>query len=324
MAYSSQRPLLTQVKEAIRVRHYSRRTEEAYVKWTRRYILFHRKRHPLEMADAEVSAFLTHLAVERNVAGSTQAQALNALVFLYRHVLEKPLGDEINAVRPSKKPRLPVVLNPDEVSSLLAQLNGTRWLVCSLLYGAGLRLMEAVRLRVKDIDFRQQTIIVRSGKGDKDRATMLPESLAPHLQTQIQRVGELHKQDLGDGCGAVWLPFALARKYPSAPTELGWQYLFPSVRRSIDPRSGVERRHHIDESCIQKAVKEALRSASIHKPASCHSLRHSFATHLLERGQDIRTIQSLLGHASLETTMIYTHVINRGGHGVRSPLDGMA
>lgn len=314
--------LMDRVREAVRVRHYSRRTEEAYVSWARRFVLFHHKRHPAAMGADEVNAFLTHLAVEGSVSASTQAQALSALVFLYRHVLDDPLPwlDEI--VRARKSRRLPVVLTQAEVSVVLGQMSGVPRLVAGLLYGGGLRLLEALRLRVKDVDFAANLLIVREGKGSKDRRTILPASLAPPLQAQIQLVRKIHAEDLSGGAGHVWLPDALARKYPGAARELAWQYLFPASRISVDPRSGILRRHHLDESAVQRVMRDAVRRAGIHKKAGCHTLRHSFATHLLEAGYDIRTIQELLGHADVRTTMIYTHVLQRmGGRGIQSPLD---
>ncbi len=321
MDYSKEKsPFIQKVIEAIRVRHYSRRTEEAYVHWVKRFIFYHNMRHPEEMGEKEVSAFLSWLAVSRNVAANTQNQALNALVFLYRHVIERPL-QEINGVTRAKKPqRLPVVLTPVEVARLLANLKGVYWLIACLQYGSGLRLIESVRLRVMDIDFDHRAIFIRNGKGGKDRVVTLADELIEPLQRHMQSVKTLHERDLAEGLGAVYLPHALSRKYPNAPKEWGWQYVFPAGNRSIDPRSGIERRHHIDESCVRKAVKHAVRAAGIHKKASCHSLRHSFATHLLERGMDIRTVQEQLGHKDVRTTQIYTHVINRGGSAVISPL----
>lgn len=290
--------------------------------WVRRYVVFHGKRHPSELGAAEVAAFLTHLAVRGKVAASTQNQALNALVFLYRHVLEQPLPDELDGIVRAKKPaRLPVVLTRDEVQRVLSQLEGVYALVGGLLYGSGLRLLEALRLRVKDLDSAPRQLTVRDGKGAKDRVTMLPERLVEPLQAHLRGVRHLHRQDLGAGNGAVHLPGALARKYPSAATAWGWQYVFPAPALAVDPRTGVLRRHHLHESSVQKAVGAAVRRAGIEKRASCHTLRHSFATHLIEAGYDIRTVQELLGHSDVRTTMIYTHVLNRGGRGVRSPLD---
>ena len=316
-------PFLQEVRNAIRLRHYSIRTEQAYVDWIRRFIFFHGKRHPREMAEVEVRSFLTHLAVERNVAASTQNQALNALVFLYKIVLGQPLGEISEVVRAKKPQRLPVVLTRDEVRQLLQHLDGNHWLAACLMYGSGLRLMECVRLRVKDLDFDHRAIFVRDGKGAKDRVVTLPDELIPVLRRHLEAVCNIHRKDLADGFGAVFLPHALERKYPHAPAEWGWQYVFPATKRSMDPRSGKEQRHHIDESSVQKAVKLAIRKSGIHKPASCHSLRHSFATHLLERGMDIRTVQEQLGHKDVRTTQIYTHVLNRGGNAVISPLNGL-
>jgi len=313
-------PFLEKVRGVIRVRQYSIRTERAYVDWVKRYICFHEKRHPAEMGEAEVVAFLTHLAVARKVSPSTQNQALNALVFLYRHVLEHPLGELQGAVRAKRAARVPTVLSPQEVARLLSRLRGTHWLVACLLYGSGLRLMEAVRLRVKDIDFRYRSVFVRDGKGRKDRVVTLPDDLGAPLGDHLKVRRTLFDQDSRAGHGSVYLPFALARKYPGAPTQWQWQYVFASTMLSRDPRSGTVRRHHIHENTIQKAVKRAVRAAGIEKPASCHTLRHSFATHLLERGADIRTVQEQLGHSDVKTTQIYTHVLQRGGRAVVSPL----
>ncbi|MER3545793.1 MAG: integron integrase [Chloroflexota bacterium] len=319
--FSPQSPkLLDQVRQALRVKHYSIRTEEAYLHWIRRYILFHDKRHPAEMGAPEVQAFLTHLAVTENVAASTQNQALSALLFLYREVLHQDLGP-INALRAQKPKHLPTVLTREEVRQVIAQMSGTHRLMAQLLYGAGLRLMECVRLRVKDIDFEYKTITVRDGKGEEDRVTMLPDSLITPLQEHLQRVKRLHEEDLARGCGAVYLPYALERKYPNANRDWLWQHVFPSDRLSVDPRSGVVRRHHLDESNLQRAVREAAQKAGVGKRVTCHTFRHSFATHLLENGYDIRTVQELLGHKDVRTTMIYTHVLQRGGLAVRSPLD---
>lgn len=315
-------PLLNRLRDAIRVRHYSIRTEQAYVDWAKRYILFHNKRHPAEMGAVEVSAFLTHLAVNRNVAPSTQNQALNALCFFYKAVLDQPLGD-INGVRAKKKKRLPVVLNRDEVAALLRQLSGVHWLAACLMYGSGLRLMECMRLRVMNLDFDHRAIRVIDGKGTKDRVVTLPDDLMVPLKRHLEAVRNLHDKDLSDGFGDVYLPYALERKYPNAGRAWAWQYVFPAVGRSIDPRSGVERRHHLDEQVMQRTMKVAVRKAGIEKPATCHTLRHSFATHLLERGMDIRTVQEQLGHSDVKTTQIYTHVLNRGGSAVISPLAGV-
>jgi len=318
---ASKPKLLDQVRLTLRRKHYSIRTEEAYVAWIRRFILFHGKRHPLEMGAPEVEAFLTHLAVVRRVAASTQNQAFSALLFLYRDVLKQELGP-IQEVERAKRPvRVPVVLTQAEARGLLAHLDGRYALMASLLYGTGMRLMECVRLRVKDVDFGYRQVTVCDGKGGKDRRTMLPEALMEPLRHQLAKTRAVHEQDLAAGFGEVYLPNALAVKYPGVGREWGWQYIFPSRKRSIDPRSGEERRHHLDEKGLQRAVKRAVREAGLAKRATCHTLRHSFATHLLENGYDIRTVQELLGHADVATTMIYTHVLSRGGRGVRSPLD---
>ncbi len=309
------------VRGVLRRKHYSIRTEQSYVDWIKRFILFHGKRHPAQMDKADVTAFLTHLAVQRNVAASTQNQALSAVLFLYRDVLEVELGWVEGFERPKRPARLPVVLTPAEARAVLAQLEGTKWLMASLLYGCGLRLMECLRLRVKDVDFGYGQVLVRDGKGAKDRVTMLPAAIVEPLKAHLVKVRTLHQRDLEAGYGEVWLPHALERKYPRAAREWVWQYVFPSRKLSTDPRSGAVRRHHLDEDVLQRAVKEASRNANVRKPVSCHAFRHSFATHLLENGYDIRTVQELLGHADVSTTMIYTHVMNKGGRGVKSPLD---
>ena len=314
-------PLLERVRDRIRVKHYSIRTEHAYVDWVRRYILFHGRRHPCEMGAAQVEGFLTHLAVQGNLAASTQNQAKSALLFLYRDVLgcELPwLDGVVSAKRPQ---RLPVVLTRDEVTAVLDRMSGTNALLGRILYGAGLRLMEAVRLRVKDVDLVRREILVRDGKGAKDRVTMLPAVLIEPIKVQLEVARSLHRRDLMDGVGAVYLPFALERKYPNAPTQWAWQYVFPADTVSRDPRSAKRRRHHWDEKAVQRAMQVALRAAGISKVATPHTLRHCFATHLLEGGYDIRTVQELLGHRDVSTTMIYTHVLNRGARGVLSPLD---
>jgi integron integrase len=313
--------LLDQVRETMRRKHYSLRTESTYIDWIKRYIFFHQKRHPIDMGAAEIEQFLNYLAVEKRVAASTQNQALSALIFLYRAVLRLDLEWMKNLERAKKPARLPVVMTEAEVGRVLAHLDGRNWLMASLLYGAGLRLMECVRLRVKDIDFQYRQITVRDGKGNKDRVTMLPAASAGLLKQHLKKVSTLHVQDKAAGYEGVYLPYALDRKYKNASKDWGWQYVFPATKPSIDPRTGKERRHHIDEKSLQRAVKNAVRSAQIHKPASCHTFRHSFATHLLKSGQDIRTVQELMGHKDVSTTMIYTHVLNRGGRGVRSPLD---
>ena len=287
----------------------------------RRFVVFHGRRHPAEMGAAEVEAFLTHLAVEGGVAASTQNQAKSALLFLYKEVLgvELPWLDGVASAKAPK--RLPVVLTRDEVRAALDRTEGTPGLMLRLIYGTGVRVMECLRLRMKDVDFARREIVVREGKGFKDRVTMLPESLVAPLREHLVRVRALHERDLREGGGEVYLPYALARKYPAAGREWAWQYVFPSARLSVDPRSGAVRRHHADEKSVQRALRQAVRDAGIHKPASPHTLRHSFATHLLEGGQDIRTVQELLGHKDVSTTMIYTHVLNRGARGVVSPLD---
>ena len=312
--------LLDQVRDALRLKHYSIRTEQAYVGWIKRFILFHNKRHPKEMGAPEIAAFLTHLAVDLNVAASTQNQALCALIFLYRQVLEIDPGP-VDAVRAKKPKRLPTVLTREEVRALLAALSGTNQLIAKLLYGCGLRLIECLRLRVKDIDFAYCQIIVRDGKGEKDRVTVLPQTLIAPLQEHLRRVRMIHDRDLNQGYGAVYLPYALERKYPNAHRQWGWQYVFPAPKLSIDPRTGIKRRHHLGASGPQRAIREATQLAGLNKPVGPHTLRHSFATHLLEDGYDIRTVQELLGHKDVRTTMIYTHVLQRGGLAVRSPLD---
>ncbi len=313
--------LLDQVREALRRKHYSYRTEHAYLHWIRRFIFFHQKRHPRDMAEPEVAAFLTHLAVDRQVSASTQNQALNAILFLYKQVIERDIGLIPGVVRAKRPERLPVVMTREEVEAILRRLSGRDWLLACLMYGAGLRVMECLRLRVKDVDFGLNQIVVRDGKGQKDRVTPLPAMVVPALRQQIELVRRIRMADLADGYGDVSLPFALARKYPNAPRELAWWYVFPASQRSRDPRSAEIKRHHLDASSIQRSVKEAVRATGIPKPVSCHSFRHSFATHLLSSGHDIRTIQELLGHQDVRTTMVYTHVLGKGAHGVSSPLD---
>ncbi len=314
--------LLDQVRAVARMRHLSIRTEQAYIQWIRRYILFHGKRHPQEMGEAEIRGFISDLAVNGKISASTQTVALSALLFLYRDVLKKELPYVSNIERARRPKRLPVVFTRAEVKKVLAGLSGSHSLVAGLLYGSGLRLMECLRLRVKDLDFTYGQLTVRNGKGDKDRVTMLPESLRQPLERHLRKTKLLHEEDLEAGGGEVYLPYALARKYPQAAKEWGWQYVFPTAKRSVDPRSGKERRHHLSDASVQNAVKKAIRLAGLVKRGSCHTFRHSFATHLLEDGYDVRTIQELLGHKDIRTTMIYTHVLNRGGRGVRSPLDG--
>ena len=315
--------LLGQVREKIEEKHYSYRTEESYVGWIKRFILFHHKTHPAQMGAKEVEAFLSHLAVDRKVSASTQNQAKSALLFLYKEVLEIKLPWLENITQARKPQRLPVVLTVSEVQSVLSHISGTWWIMANLLYGSGLRLMECVRLRVKDIDFEMKQIVVRDGKGFKDRITMLPDSVADQLKSHLAGVEELHRHDLQNGYGEAWLPQALARKYPSAAKDWGWQYVFPSKNLSADPETGSMRRHHVDPKGLQRAFRQAVRATHIVKPATPHTLRHSFATHLLQSGYDIRTVQELLGHKDVSTTMIYTHVLNRGGKGVKSPLDSM-
>ena len=313
--------LLDQVRMAIRRKHYSIRTEKSYVGWIRRFILFHGRRHPRDLGKNEITQFLNYLANEVRVTASTQNQALSALVFLYKEVLGSEFG-WLQKLEYAKKPeRLPVVFTRKEVKSVLACLDGIYWIISNLLYGSGLRLMEVLHLRIQDLDFEYGQIMVRNGKGQKDRVTMLPHLLIRPLSNQIEKVRLIHQIDLQEGYGAVYLPFALEKKYRGASRDFRWQYLFPADKRSIDPRSGIVRRHHLGRTRIQKAVKSAVQKASIPKRGSCHTLRHSFATHLLEAGYDIRTIQELLGHKDVSTTMIYTHVVRKGGKGVQSPAD---
>jgi integron integrase len=327
MAIHSSR-LLTTVRETLRRKHYSLRTEASYLSWIRRFILFHGKRHPREMSSPEIEAFLTHLAVQGKVAASTQNQALSAILFLYRQVLNIEIELPIHSIRARRSHRLPTVLSKEEVAQILGCMAGTHQLMGKLLYGSGLRLMECLRLRVKDIDFAQRQVLVREGKGLRDRVTMLPEALIPPLREHLQRARRLHQSDLHSGAGAVFLPYALERKLPSASQEWAWQYVFPAMDLSADPRTGVTRRHHASPNALQRAVRNAASLAGISKRVGCHTFRQraaspwdSFATHLLEAGYDIRTVQELLGHKDVKTTMIYTHVLNRGPLAVRSPLD---
>jgi integron integrase len=321
--YSREPRLLDQVHAAIRARHFSWRTEKAYTGWIKRFIIFHGKRHPANLGEAEVTMFLSTLATRDRVSSSTQNQALSAIIFLYRVVLGKRLEWLDGVVRAKRTVRLPVVLTRDEVRAILGELRGTPWLMVSLMYGSGLRLLECARLRIKDVDFERHEITVRNGKGGKDRRTMLPVALKGALAAHVERVRRLHERDLRRRLGSVALPDGIERKYPRAAWEWGWQWVFPAARPYQDPRSGRFQRHHLHETVVQRAMKEAVRRTGIAKPASCHTLRHSFATHLLEAGYDIRTIQELLGHSDVSTTMIYTHVLNKGGQGVRSPLDGV-
>ena len=320
----AQKPrLMDSLREALHSRHYSRRTEQSYCHWVKRFFYFHNIRHPAEMAEPEINAFLTHLAVKEKVSSSTQNQALSALLFLYRHVLGREVGDLGEVIRARKPKRLPVVMTREEVKAVLADLAGDKWLMASLMYGAGLRLMECLRLRVQDVDFARNEILVRDGKGAKDRITMLPGSLKTPLQDHLKKVKALHGRDLADGWGRVQMPTALDRKYPNAPADWRWQWVFPQENRWINPQTKAQGRHHVDESLVQKAVRDAVARAGLTKRATCHTFRHSFATHLLEGGYDIRTVQELLGHNDVKTTMIYTHVLNRGPSGVRSPVDGL-
>ncbi len=313
--------LMDRLRDALGSRHYSRQTEKAYCHWVRRFIFFHNIRHPAEMAEPEINAFLTHLAVKEKVSASTQTQALSALLFLYRHVLDREIGDLGDVIRARKPKRLPVVMTRAEVKAVLGHLDGDKSLMASLMYGAGLRLMECLRLRIQDIDFERNEITVRDGKGSKDRRTMLPESLKAPLLDHLRKVRTIHDHDLADGWGRVQMPDALDRKYPNAPADWRWQWVFPQENRWKNIKTGEQGRHHVHETILQRAVKEAVRKVGVVKHVGCHTFRHSFATHLLESGYDIRTIQELLGHTDVTTTMIYTHVLNKGGHGVRSPVD---
>ncbi|NTU53765.1 MAG: integron integrase [Chlorobiaceae bacterium] len=313
--------LLESLRQALFVRHYSNRTTDTCCSWVKRYVHFHNLRHPKEMGEQEINAYLTHLAVAEKLSSSTQNQALSVLLFLYRHVIGKEIGDIENVIRARKPVRLPVVLTCDELKALLVLLTGERWLMASLMYVAGLRLMECLRLRVQDIDFSRNEILVRDGKGAKDRITMLPESLKKPLGDHLKNVKSIHDKDLAEGWGRVLLPGALDRKYPNAPAEWRWQWVFPQEHRGKNTKTGEEGRHHMHETIIHRAVKDAVSRAGIVKHAGCHTFRHSFATHLLEAGYDIRTIQELMGHKDVSTTMVYTHVLNKGGHGVKSPVD---
>jgi len=335
----TEKKLLDQYRDAINLKHYSPRTGDTYILWTREYILFHNKRHPREMGAPEINQFLTHLASVKKVSASTQNQALSAILFLYRHVLHIGLDEaSLSEFRPQRSKTVPTVLSKEEIKRLIANLTGVYKLIAQVMYGGGLRLMETMRLRVKDIDFDNHQIIVRDGKGEDDRVTILPDAVFQSLQLHLKYVQVLHEKDLADGCGSVYLPYALERKYPNANTDWIWQYVFPAPDLSKDLRSqppspisalemgegrdGGLRRHHIHESTVQKAVKEAAHRAKIDKHVTPHTFRHSFATHLLQSGYDIRTVQELLGHKDVKTTMIYTHVLQRGGLAVKSPLDG--
>jgi integron integrase len=317
----SNKKLLHQIRDIIRAKHLSIRTEKTYLQWIKRFILYHHKRHPINMGAQEINQYLTYLAVKAKVAASTQNQALNAIIFMYRELFQRESVDVGDFIRAQKTHRLPMVLTRDEINDLFLHLNGIPKIVAGLLYGSGLRIMEGVRLRIKDIDFKYKSITVRDGKGQKDRVTMLPEKIALPIILQIEKAKIIHQQDLDDGFGTVYLPYALQRKYINAAKDWRWQYVFPAPHLSIDPRSGKKQRHHISENHIQRKVRLAVKKAGIAKPASCHTLRHSFATHLLEDGYDIRTVQELLGHKDVRTTMIYTHVLKQGGWAVKSPLD---
>jgi integron integrase len=315
--------LLDQVRQRIRAKHYSPRTERVYISWIRRFILFHNKRHPSEMSEREVNVYLTHLAVDRNVSASTQNQALSALLFLYKEVLEQPLNRIDGVVRAKRPQRLPVVLTREEIRCILGHLDGTPKLVCSLLYGTGMRLLECLQLRVKDVVTARSELVIREGKGGKDRITMLPARLSGPLTKQLEFVRAQHNGDLSNGLGQVALPYALARKYPHADRSLAWQWVFPATSHYRDRETMIRYRHHLHETVVQQAMRKAVVATGISKRASCHTLRHSFATHLLQDGYDIRTVQELLGHKDVKTTMIYTHVLNRGAGAVRSPFDNI-
>lgn len=323
MSEPRSKKLLDQVREILRRKHYSRRTEEAYVGWIRRYMLFHKNRHPKEMGAAEIQAFLTHLAVDLQVAASTQNQAFSALIFLYHEALHQELSRAIQTFRAKEPRRLPTILTREEIQQVFAHLSGPHSIPVKLLYGSGLRVLECVRLRVRDLDFARREVLVRDGKGQKDRRTVLPETLILPLQAHLHTVKQLHAQDLAAGYGCVYLPDALAEKYPNAGREWIWQYVFPASKFSKDPQTGITRRHHLDQSVLQKAVRQAAQKANVPKHITCHTFRHSFATHLLEAGYNIRIIQELLGHKDVATTMIYTHVLNRGGLAVQSPLTSL-
>lgn len=314
--------LLAQVKNSLRAKHYSYRTEQAYIQWIKRFIMFHKKQHPEQLENTHIQDYLSFLAVRENVAASTQNQARAAILYLYREILNKDVMlDSADIDYASKPKKIPTVFSREEARTVLNHLDGIKWLMASLLYGAGLRVMECVRLRVKDIDFDFNQIVVRDGKGHKDRVTVLPESLVKPLERQIERVDAQRQSDMSNDVAGVSMPDALAEKYSNSPTQLAWQYLFPSRELSRDPRSGRKMRHHISDSALQRSVRQAIEQAGINKAASCHTFRHSFATHLLEKGYDIRTVQELLGHKDVRTTMIYTHIVKRGGHAVQSPLD---
>lgn len=313
--------LLSRVRQQVRLRGYSYSTEKTYVSWIRRYILYHNKRHPEDMGKVEIEAFLTHLAVDRHVAPSTQNQAFNAILFLYRQVLRTEMPQEISAIRSKRPTRVPTVLTRDETFKIIDAMSGVHQLMAELIYGCGLRVSECARLRVKDIDFEMNQVVVRSGKGKKDRITVLPDRIKRRLPIHLKVVQRIHQKDLAEGYVRVQLPNALGRKYKNADAQWGWQFVFPAKSRAKDPRSNTIRRHHLHVSSLQKAIRRAVKACAVIKPVGCHTFRHSFATHLLSDGYDIRTVQELLGHKDVSTTMIYTHVLNRGGRGVCSPLD---
>ncbi|MBN2403458.1 MAG: integron integrase [Spirochaetes bacterium] len=319
--YKNSTLLIERVRAAIRGKHYSIRTEKSYIEWIRRFIYFHNMHDPEKMAEKEINEFVTYLALKENVSASTQNQALCAVIFLYKQILKKEIGNLDGLIWSKKPKKIPIVLSREEIKRLLSELSGIHRIMANLLYGSGLRLLECLRLRVKDIDFDYNQIIVRDGKGQKDRVTALPETIISPIKDHLEKVKILHSKDIAAGLGKVHLPFALEKKYPNASREWAWQYVFPSSVLSVDPRSGITRRHHLDESVLQRAVKVAMQKAGISKQASCHTLRHSFATHLLEDGYDVRTVQELLGHENLNTTMIYTHVMKKGGLGIKSPAD---
>jgi integron integrase len=313
--------LLDQLRQLIRTKHLSIRTEKTYVQWVKRYILYHNKTHPAKLSSHHINQYLTYLAVKKNVAASTQNQALNAIVFMYKHLLRQDVNQIGDYIRAKRSKKIPVVLSKDEAQLVFNHLSGIYKLIAGLLYGSGLRIMECMRLRIKDVDFKYRCITVRDGKGQKDRVTILPDKIVPRLKLQIEKAKIIHQQDINDGHGTVYLPFALERKYKNAGKDWRWQYVFPAPQLSIDPRSGIKRRHHLSENRMQKEMHLAVQKTGLSKPASCHTLRHSFATELLASGYDIRTVQELLGHKNLNTTMIYTHIIKKGGRGVKSPLD---
>lgn len=315
--------LLDTVRREIQTRHYSPKTEKTYVSWVKQYILFHNKTHPKELSEKDVNQFLSHLATKKHVSASTQNQALSAILFLYKYVLHKTLGDFGNVIRAKRTKKVPVVFSKEEIRNIFSHLEKNKKLMANMIYGSGLRLTECLSMRIKDIDFDQMQIVVRDGKGEKDRVTLLPEKLIPELKSRLRKVKKLHDKDLEDGNGTTTLPYALSRKYANGAKEFKWQYVFPSTKLILDKKNGLWKRHHINESVLQRAIKKAMKLAEIHKHGGCHTLRHSFATHLLEAGYDIRTIQDLLGHKSLQTTMIYTHVMNKGPLGVKSPGDDL-